>query len=132
MSSRYDQRYRHRGRETKGHGCLGFFLTLIIKEVLGIFVSVNNILYPEVYALVSKTDTHRDGEERRILVVQNHVVAQQSLALEHQVSESVTQLSGKDTDTSSRHDVAYPVAVVKHTHNTCCCCNTVAGNRIPG
>ena len=64
MSSRYDQRYRHRGRETKGHGCLGFFLTLIIVGLIvgGIFFfmtgdrmdglkgKVYSVFYPQKYS----------------------------------------------------------------------------------
>ena len=64
MSSRYDQRYRHRSRETKGHGCLGFFLTLIIVGLIvgGIFFfmtgdrmdgfkgKVYSVFYPQKYS----------------------------------------------------------------------------------
>ena len=65
-------------------------------------------------------------------MVHHNVVAQQALALEQQVAESIAQLTRQDSDTGSRHHVANPVAVVEHTHHTRCRGHAVACHRPPG
>ena len=86
----------------------------------------------EIKLLGTQSQTHGDGEERRRVVVDEHIVAQQTLALEEHVANGITQLSGHDTDTGTRHDVGNPVAVVQHTHHTCCRSHTVTSYRPPG